>query len=147
GLVVYPEYNKDGQAFLNALTGVQVEPFKQEPRSLLAESTTFQDPPRIALENGWELSGFKRGTSKTLHFREQGSALDKWVITPKTYPDIVRTWKNNVYVCFSELKGDGVLYAYKAGDKNPSWTLDLNREVRGVERLERMFFQVIDDTL
>ncbi len=128
GLVVYPHYGgntKTNAVFLDPEKGTPVTPFKTESAPL-AKSATFWPGPDIRLSNGWVLQGFSAGHTKTLTFVDK-NRKKVWSIKTGGYPHQVRCWKDYVLYAFSYLSAEGVLYAYRAGQDKPSWTVDLNQ--------------------
>ena len=150
GIVVYPHYdgsNRSKPLFLNAKTGKPIKSFSRESKRVRAKSAVFWPGPAVSLNNGWRLSGFPPGNTKTLLFRDAGGK-DTWRIKTGGYPHQVRSWKNFVFYAFSYLSDEGILYAYRAGTKAPAWTIDLNKIVKGRSRpLTRMIFQVIENLI
>jgi outer membrane protein assembly factor BamB len=149
GLVVFPHYDasdRTGPYCLNKMSGTLAAAALKDAGKLLARSATFATPD-IVLDNGWKLSDFSPGNSKTLDFQAD-SGEQMWRISTAGYPHKVRAWKNLVFYAYSYLSKEGVLYAYEAGAAKPLWTVDLNKIVVGRrEPLTRMIFQVIDDVL
>jgi outer membrane protein assembly factor BamB len=164
GVVVFPSYSGDDQnspLYLDPRTGKRVGTFPTRPRDLLARSATFHPPEKIRLRNGWRLSGFSPGNSKSLDFVDR-RGKKVWSIDTRGYPHRVASWKNVVFWAISYLSKDGVLHAHRAGQRRPLWSVDLNAVVNrtmpkrkrpryhGRIRaypLTRMIFQVIDGVL
>jgi len=151
GLIAYPHYDgrdRSQPIFLDMKTGRPTRPFEQNPKHLRAKSAVFWPDPDVVLENGWRLSGFKPANPQSLTFRDALSATDIWTIETRGYPHVVRSWKGFVFFAFSYLSDEGILYAYRASAKTPTWTVDLNTIVKGRKTpLTRMIFQIIDDTI
>jgi outer membrane protein assembly factor BamB len=151
GLVAYPNYggsDKSNPIFLGLENGTPVEQFDARSSTCLARSATFWPGPKIELDNGWSLHGFSAGNTKTLTFVDETSTEPVWSAPTGGYPHQVRCWRNIVFYAFSYLSDEGVLYAYRAGEDKPVWTVDLNQIVKGRNRpLTRMIFQVIEDRL
>jgi outer membrane protein assembly factor BamB len=149
GLVADPQIGWSGGTplYLDAGTGKPIAEFKRDPSRLLAKSATFFNPP-IELNNGWRLADFLPLVDQTLTFRDKAGAKEVWKIETGRHPDVVRSWKDDVFYAQGYLSDDCILYAYRAGGTKPAWTADLNQVVKGrKEPLTRMIFQVIDDTL
>ena len=150
GVVMYPHYsgdNKTKPTFLDPNSGKVIPEFKRDQKKLFSKSAVFWPGPVIALDNGWQLKGFSAGNHKTLVFRDAGDK-ERWKIPTGGYPHQVRSWKNLVFYAFSYLSNEGILYAYRAGEKKPTWTLDLNSIVKGRSKpLTRMIFQLIEDKI
>jgi outer membrane protein assembly factor BamB len=152
GLIAYPHYDgldRSKPIFLDIKTGHPIRPFDQNSKHLQAKSAVFWPGPEVVLENGWRLSGFKPGNSQALTFRDAVGAADVWTIETRGYPHEVRSWKDFILFAFSSYSDkEGILYAYHTGAKKPTWTVDLNRIVKGRKPpLTRMIFQIIDDTI
>lgn len=148
GVVAYPHSSGNDRRhpiFLDAQSGNSVAAFPREPEDILAHSAVFSPGPELKLANGWRLHGFSAGNSKTLVFRDERDR-EAWQIATGGYPHEVRSWKD--FVFYASSYKEGILYAYRAGAKQPTWTLDLNTIVTGRnEPLTRMIFQVIEDKI
>jgi len=156
GLIAYPHYGGSDRSkpiFLDVNTGHPIPPFARIANRLQAKSAVFWPHPPVVLENGWRLSGFKPGYAKTLTFRDGGRsdgahATEIWKIEPRGYPHVVRSWKDLGFYAYDYLSDEGILYAYRAGAKTPTWTVDLNSIVKGRKwPLTSMKFQIIEDTI
>lgn len=150
GVIAYPHYSGDDRSnpiFLNAMSGKPIESFERDHKRLITKSAVFSPSPDIELDNGWRLTGFSPGNNKTLEFRDAGDK-EQWRIPTDGYPHQVRAWGNFVFYAFSYLSDEGILYAYRAGEETPAWTLDLNAIVKDRPKpLTRMIFQIIDDRI
>jgi outer membrane protein assembly factor BamB len=160
GVVAYPSYSGDDRKkpiYLDPRTGKTLPAFRRGKRDLRARSATFHPPPPVVLDNGWRLSGFSPGNTKTLQFVD-GKGRPVWSITTPGYPHRVAGHKQLVFWAYSYLSKEGVLYAHRAGQHKPQWKVDLNaivgprrkpafhRRIRAYP-LTRMIFQVLDDVL
>jgi PQQ-like domain len=151
GLIAFPHYlgsDRSQPIFLDIKTGHPVRSFAESPKRPLAKSAVFSPGPEVVLEDGWRLRDFKPGYEKSLTFRDAAHAAKIWKIETRGYPHVVRSWKNLVFFAYSYLSDEGILYAYRAGAKTPTWTVDLNAIVKGRKwPLTRMIFQIIEDTI
>ena len=131
GLIVHPVGNssdKSNPVFLDLQTGKSIRPFRIETKSVLAKSFAKWPPPPVRLQNGWTLHNFRPGYSMNLEFADPGADRVMWTVKTHGYPQCVRAWQNLVIWSFSsQSDAEAVLYAYRAGDRLPLWTADLNR--------------------
>jgi outer membrane protein assembly factor BamB len=144
-----PRGDYGGPLYLDPGTGKPVNEFKRNRERLLTRSPIMDDLP-VVLENGWRMVPFSSEQDmKTLRFLDATSAMEIWnVQIGDSVQNNVSAWRNFVFYALNMYSSKGVLYAYQAGAKKPSWTLDLNDIVKSrKEPFTRIFFQVIEDTL
>jgi outer membrane protein assembly factor BamB len=164
GVVAYPHYSADNKTkpiFLHPKTGKRIAAFRRRSADLMGRSTTFHPPAPVVLSNGWRLSGYSPGNTKTLQFVDRRNK-PVWSIPTPGYPHRVGQWKDVVFWAYSYLSKDGLLHAHRAGQRKALWKVDLNRLVGGsqanskaprfhgrirAQPLTRMIFQILDGTL
>ena len=69
GVVAFPHYSGGDRSepmFLEAATGKPREAFEMDAEKLLGKSAVFWPGPEVKLENGWQLTGYSPGNTKTL---------------------------------------------------------------------------------
>jgi outer membrane protein assembly factor BamB len=88
------------------------------------------------------------GNKRYIRFADAGGEKEAWRIDTPGYPHEVAAWRNLVLWAYSYLSKDGILYAYRAGEREPAWTVDVNKIVtRRPRPLTSLYFHVIEDTI
>jgi outer membrane protein assembly factor BamB len=151
GLAVYPNLfpdDKKNRIFMDPKTGKLVKGKESELGKLRAKSPSSYPVVPLILSNGWELTDFKQGYSKSLTFTDPKTKKTTWIVETDIYPHVLAAWEDCVYYSKSYLSDEGLIHAFKAGEKKEAWSVDLNKIVKDSKRpLRTISFAVLDDVM
>jgi len=153
-LAVYPHYDKTDKSnpmLLDPKTGAVVKDTR-DPKQLVKASSAQWIKGPIVLANGWRIDNFRPGYTKDLAFTNPKTSKVAWTVKPAHYPEYVLAYKDTLLVAYGYLTDEAVIFAYKAGSKQPAWTIDFNKLLgkpakKSPQRLGRVAPQIIDDTI
>ncbi len=149
-LAVYPHYDptdRSSPMLLDPATGADVADTRAA-KSPIAVSSAQWVKGSIVLANGWRMDNFDAGNTKDLDWVDPKTGKVAWTIKPAHYPEYVRAYKDLALVAYGYLTNEAVIFAHRAGGKQPAWSIDFNKLLKTTKpRLGRVAPQLIGDVL